>query len=706
MTDRSTIPTQNSRRIRFGANVLTASLAAFGILIFVNLLAFYYLTRTTPIDLTATGQYSLSPQTRKLLSNLDADYEVVTLFSSTDPVLEPAEISRTADLIDQYARQTNRLKVTHIQADTQTGRTEAFLKKIHDRYEAQLLPLQEALNAGKETLTKLREPVAKQRVALLAILSDSVLTDAELKKFLRATAQAFGRLDGDLESVNKQINKALTGTLPAYAEAKTAMENILVQLNDRGYLPLIRQCEQAAKKSEMPEDVRQKLLSLIQQFRQTSSTLETSLKSIRQTSATTEYDQVREQLNTHTNPVVIFNSQQMRVLWLGAMFRKPGAVSGSAADLSGQRLFLGEEQITGTIVGMSLSKPPLVTFVTSSPASVLGPQGEYNTVAQRLQNLRFTVKTWNPASAGRPTMDDPTGEHALSNQAPQPEPGQKAVWVILPTESANPLGMGVSSGEQQIAGYLRERLQHNESALVILSASPTSQFGDTNPLVPLLADWGIHPQLDRVIFREITTADGKARPFPQFQVSVWPAELPITQALAGLTGGFFQASPILLEPPVKNPGVAFHPLVKLTGSSLWAAKNFEQYPDIQRDPASPATSEFTVAAAAAKGESRLVVVADPAWASDQITDFGLLGPNTASITSARFPANAELFVNSITWLAGLDHLIAASARTQDIRRVQSISTAGLSYIQWGLTLGLPAITTAIGVLVWLKRRQA
>ena len=99
------------------------------------------------------------------------------------------------------------------------------------------------------------------------------------------------------------------------------------------------------------------------------------------------------------------------------------------------------------------------------------------------------------------------------------------------------------------------------------------------------------------------------------------------------------------------------------------------------------------------------MVADPAWATDQITNYGMLGPGSAPLVGALFPGNSELFVNSVYWLAGLDQLIAASARTQDIRRIQ-ISVSGTRAIQRTLPILLPLAILASGVGVWLVRRKA
>jgi hypothetical protein len=69
-----------------------------------------------------------------------------------------------------------------------------------------------------------------------------------------------------------------------------------------------------------------------------------------------------------------------------------------------------------------------------------------------------------------------------------------------------------------------------------------------------------------------------------------------------------------------------------------------------------------------------------------------------------FPGNAELFTNSLLWVAGTEHLITVSAEAIQARRIGDLG-------DWSLPLeiliigGLPAIVLAAGVVVWLVRRR-
>jgi len=106
-------------------------------------------------------------------------------------------------------------------------------------------------------------------------------------------------------------------------------------------------------------------------------------------------------------------------------------------------------------------------------------------------------------------------------------------------------------------------------------------------------------------------------------------------------------------------------------------------------------------------------VGDGFWATDEATTFGRLsdgreGPGLATQPGATiaYPGNTELFVSSVFWLAHQEQLIAASPRTQDLRRVDPIPAATLSVYRGVLVAGLPGLVFVVGVAVWLVRRRA
>ncbi len=699
----SSAASQSQRRATYGLNVTVAIVAALGLVILVNAIAAIYLKQFSPLDLTATGAYGLAPQTRKVLGDLKHDYRIVTIFRSGDPDTAPY-IRQAGDLIDLYARQSSHIQVEHINPDLEAGRLEQFLGVIADRYKTALQPTRTAIEGSLTVLNTVSKKAAEHRDLINALLQGNTVPEGKLHEELVNALQAFGRMSSDIDKQDQDLHRRLDETLPAYSSIRDALEQYLTQLDDKVYAVLIRQFEQAVRQDKVPDSVKEQLLKMNAQFGDLRKQVEQSIADLRaaaqdNTRPVREYDDVRDSINSSSNPVVVVGPHDVKVIGLESMFRL-GAVNKAKPGEQPNVLFLGEDKLTGTLVSMMLTQPPLVVLVSTGQQPALGPNGQYNTVAGRLRNMNFDVRSWSPTG-----QMGPMGQPQPAGPPPEPQPGQKAVWILLPTmPSRNPMDMGGGPGVQQAAELLQKRLQDGDGVMLMLSVSPSAGFGAAapDPAAQIASSWGITPQLDRVILRQFTNPDGSTYPSNQFTLTTWPTALPITKALEGIRGLFLNASPLTLaaKPPA---GTQVWPLARITGSDLWAQTDLSaQNPKLDPKTAAPS---FTVAAAAERDHARLVVVADPLWATDTVTNYGVLGPGTAQNFGAAFPGNTEFFVNSVNWLAHLDQLIAASARVQDIRRIGALSRTAQQGIYWGLLAGLPLLALVAGLGVWLVRRQ-
>ena len=285
----------------------------------------------------------------------------------------------------------------------------------------------------------------------------------------------------------------------------------------------------------------------------------------------------------------------------------------------------------------------------------------------------------------------------------------------------------MSAGEKtKIADLLNERSAQGDAAMVMLGIEPGATFSEPNPILDWLEGFDLHPQLDRIVLRQVRLPDRSSVNTARFEVTRWPDDSPITRALAGMPAVFLQASPIELgaapgaddegaaeeqsDKPAAN--VALSPLVVLRAPDMWSTADLISPEQVERAPVDEANRRetFTIGVAAERGEARLVVVTDPMWAMNLITTNAspTLSPQTAGwaeFAGAAFPGNSELFVNSVYWLADLDELIAASPRTQDIRRIESMTPQTLTTWRWLLVGGMPVLILVIGLAVWVVRRK-
>lgn len=682
--------TQSQRRLRYGSNVAVAIIAAVLIVIGINVIAHSKLGAIRR-DFTATRQYSLSEQTRQVMRDLKKDFRIVTLLPAGNP-----NIDRARDLVDEYAHAGKRISVEHIDPLMDISRLEKFYADLQSRYQAELDPVDKAIKAGLDAMKEQAAMAQEQMKALEPAVKAEEIAGTQVKRLVDDVVRALARFESDSGQIVKEVDKALKGSLPNYRGAIDAMKQMLERRDENLLAVAIEQFNLVVKEPKTPAKVKDVLLKLADDFARSRKAMEQPLAALRQAKTPESYDKLIGQLASRSS-VVLLGNDQVRVVQLEEMFRNPTEQEVQLDPSQQPELrFLGEERITGALLAMSLEHQPLVVFVGSGRMQALGQQGMYRTVAERLQNMNFEVKEWSPGGKANPM----TGQPMPGGPPPEPKEGQKAVWIVLPVEPANPMmGMPQTGGAEEIANHVSERMTHGDGAMILATASP---FGAPDPLVEIAASFGISIKNDRLIFRETKIDDRRVQPDPTLLINEWPGDLSVSKAIGSMQGVFFRSCPVELGGK-DDKELKTYPLAVIRDKRMWAHKDLmgQAVPAFDRDSAADA---FTLLAAAERGNNRLIASGDMIWATDQVTSLGALGPGTAHIVGAQFPANSELFVNSVYWLSGMDHLIAASARTQDIRRITDLTADRRVVLMWSTVLLLPLGTLAVGLGVWFLRR--
>ncbi|HWP42675.1 MAG TPA: ABC transporter, partial [Blastocatellia bacterium] len=75
----------------------------------------------------------------------------------------------------------------------------------------------------------------------------------------------------------------------------------------------------------------------------------------------------------------------------------------------------------------------------------------------------------------------------------------------------------------------------------------------------------------------------------------------------------------------------------------------------------------------------------------------------AANQSAQFPPNANLFMNSINWLAQDEDLISIRPKNPEDRRV-TMTASQQNILFWLSIVLMPGAVIASGVYIWWKRR--
>lgn len=705
------------RRVLFALNTLLSVVVAVALVVLINWLAYRQFFR---FDLTELGVYTLSPQTRQVLADLEQEHEIVTLFAADTATLGQR---RVRDLIDEYERKSDAIRVTHLDPNLDIARYEAFAARLRERYADAIATQQAAIEEGRQTVALLAEELDPVVGALRRTVEDEALPEGRSRQRLQQVLSVLRSLADGERILRDEVEPMLNQPLPDYAGVLEILNANLSNVNTRVLPTAIEWFEQAADDPAVPPAGQEALLRAVDTLESLREPVRRAAGALREAPSAEAYHRVRSQLQRGA-AVIVMGPKRVRVLGQQDMFvevdpRIAEKAEGPVGEI--ETRFLGEERLTGALASLRLDPPPMVVFVNSPQAQALGDRGSYGHVADRLRSVSFEVRQWSPAG-----VQMPWGGQSPPQPPPTPDEGQKAIWIVLPQPPPNPGDpmQQAGGGAERVAELVAQRLAAGDAAMVMLAVPTGVMVAAENPLARLASEWGILPQLDRLIVREQRVGETRTVALPRFEVTQWPDPTPITRALAGMPGLFVAPAPLSLDP---GDDTAVHPLVKVRSERMWTvpAEDVTSNRAVAEAAFDEDASEpsFTIAAAAQRnpstgerageaGSGRLAVFADSYWATDAVTTQGriaALGLSGAGLVNQGgvpdFPANAELFVNTVYWLAELDDLIATSPRVQKARRIPELDREVRTYTLVAVVAGLPALALFTGVVVYLVRRR-
>ena len=705
------------RRVLFALNTLLSVVVALALVVLINWLAHRQFVR---LDFTELGVYTLSPQTQRVLDDLEREHEIVTLFASDAATLAQR---RVRDLIDEYERKSDAIEVTHLEPDLDVTRYEAFAARLRDRYGDALDAQRAAVDTAREAIAVLADELDPVVGALRQTVEDEALPAGPTRQRLQQVLSVLRSLADSERILRDEIEPQLNQPLPDYAGVLEILSSNLRNVNTRVLPTAVEWFEQAADDPAVPAASQEALLRAIDTLESLRDPVQRAAGAVREAPSAEAYQRVRSQLQGGA-AVIVMGPKRVRVIGQREMFvevdpRLAERAEGPVGEV--ETRFLGEERLTGALASLRLDPPPMVVFVNAPGSQALGDRGRYSHVADRLRSVSFEVRQWSPSG-----VQMPWGGQSPAQPPPEPAEGQKAIWIVPPQPMPNPgnPAQQAGGGAERVAEVISQRVAEGDAAMVLLAVPTGVMVAAENPLATLASEWGIVPQLDRLIVREVPVGENRTVSVPRFEVNRWPDHLPITEALAGMPGLFVAPAPLSLDP---GEDVAVHPLVKVRGDRMWTldAADIASNRAVAEAAFDEETAEpsFTLAAAAerkqagAQAESegtggRLAVFADSYWATDAVTTQGriaALGLSGAGLVDQGgvpdFPANAELFINTSYWLAGLEELIATSPRVQKSRRIPEIDREVRTYTLTAVIAGLPALALFAGVVVYLVRRR-
>jgi len=363
--------------------------------------------------------------------------------------------------------------------------------------------------------------------------------------------------------------------------------------------------------------------------------------------------------------------------------RKPNPKSEEEAD---ERLFAGESAVSSALLGICFKEKPAVLFVSGGgPATSYG--GPYGEMANRLRKSNFIVQDW---------------DIARQQEMPRPENASKIILVLLPPEPPNPQMPMPPPGPEQYRAVIDAV---KGGAPAILLGQPSNFMQPPVPYADLFPLFGVTPKWDALAVHSsvVDPSTGAEKADEQVVIAAY-ANHPITQSMNALPSMFFMAAPLMIKGDLPE-GVTAEALASLPNRpDYWAETNLMSFQRgvAKRDTAEDLTGSLPLAVAATRkvgsGEQKVVMFGCATIAQSRVAfarDF--LGREW-------FPGNAELFVNSVLWVSGSEHLITVSPEALQARRIGDPG-AWMLPLQIGLIGGLPVVVLVAGIVVYLIRRR-
>ncbi|MBI5865492.1 MAG: Gldg family protein [Planctomycetes bacterium] len=721
----------STRRLVYGANVLITSALAIAVAAMVVWAAGRYGGRA---DLTSSGQNSLSPRTVQLIKSLDTNITITgTYTTALKEVRKYAEKHRNMvrDLLDLYETAGRpRISTAMIDPSAAPADVQKLLKRIVEKpaYKDEATPHREAIAAFPEINKQVAELISTEAASLSAILdANPNLQRSRLQGLLISLSQ----LQKAAANADVDIKELTESDIPRYGAAVTAMREHLNLINSTLTQWKTWMTGDGQQTPGVTPELRKFFGTAPERYKTVLDRVETQL------AKTNDLKKVKfeELYDTLKNgECIVVESEKEAIVvpkheaWTWRGDRAAPTPDGDPEEFS------GEAALSSALLKLTQTKKTAVVFVRHGGQPLLKvdfnsininamrelPRAPFGMINDAMGKENFVVEEWDVAAAPAP---------------PEIKDAAKTIYVVyppMPPDMSNPMqqprNMGITPEQKQaILDAVKK------SGLAIFLAGwqpPRSRFG--GPPSPyefgeyLKSTWGIDVKSDYLALKFMPTRDDPKLMYPmilsqqnQFLISSDAFRLTdhaIAKPLQTLPAGLDGSCPLLYGGPTSQPaGVKIEPLIEVPASNdVWAFSNIDR---VQSDLTNKQGTRrydddikapFALALAATNEQGqKLVVFTSDTFFGDgvlNIADFVQVGGALA--LAAKFPANSDLFLNSLHWLSGESNRISVGPKQGDVPRLDGLKEGPVATFWRAFLVGIwPACAGLVGLGVWFVRRK-
>lgn len=723
----------STRRFVYGTQVLITIALAVAVVSMAIWLAGRFSGR---FDMTSAGRNSLSPRTQKLLSGLDTNITLTgTYTTALKEVRKFAEKHRNMvrDLLDLYET-GGKGKVTTAMIDPSTAPADVqkLLKRLVEKsaYKDEANPHREAIKTFPELNTRIAEVVKSE--------SDQINAIAQKDARLRGETALFGlryelnRVQKDATDAEREIDELIKSEIPRYGQAvELARKNLTAaksalsalqgwMLSEGRQIPGL--AEETRKFFEGAEARYKDLLTAVE----AELTKTNDLKRVK-------FEELYDALKGG-ECILVETDKEAAVIPQYEVFVSRGDRAPPSDD-GDQSEFNGETAVSSAILRLTQKVKTAVIFVRHGGQQMLRPdfknmntfnmqelpRAPYGTINEMMVKENFAPDEWDLATAPAPPTVKDAAKTIYVIFPPAPPPQRNPMMQQPPPPGMTP------DQKQKILDAVRQ----GGLAIFMAGWSPPRAAFETTPAPYeytefLRSTWGIDVRADALALRFGPAMDDPSLKYPSVSQqglnviigddSIRLTEHAIAKPLQTLPAGFEMASPLVISRPSSGPsGLKVETVVEANDSDdVWAVTDIRRLQEdvnkkrgtsrYESDVASP----FPIAVAGEfDGGQRVVVFGSDQFIADQMLQMASLVRIGNSLgVSAVFPANADLFLNSLHWLTGESNRIAVGPSRGDVPRLDKLKEGPVATFWRFFLAGLwPLCAGLAGLGVWLIRRK-
>jgi hypothetical protein len=680
---------------RFG-NMANLALFLIGLMAIVVVINFFARRENwrERIDATKTRAYSLSDQSRQLLSSLQGNWKIALVMDQrrTDRAMR----KQIDEVLSRYINASSNISVVKIDPSDPATMIEydALLAELTAVYKDEVAAYDAALDAGAKAFAEAMT-LAQQQGGVLEQLATMLPQDDPTREPLRQRINALLLLADQgnqiMETVERARGADASRPLPDYETARSTLVAALSQtaadLDELAqvFSKWLERPNLEANAKQFATAAQRECSAISRRLAEAAD----SLKHLPPLELSTIGTQVQQ-----SELAIIIGPDRAAAIPSSQLFPKSNLKARDDGGVTFDQRFRGEQLISSTIRSLTVDHMPLVVFVHAEENTLLKPQPKQADVVgvmNMLKASRFEVGEWMVGAR---------------SSKPSGAKGQSTVWLIIPPppartlEATPPLRALIDTAQQLIAD--------GEAVLLSVSPSLLAKYGQPDPFARMGLPFGVEAITSELIVERVTGATGQTQPTLGQAVHEFSSEHLIGRALNGLQTYF--GTPVPLRVVEVEGGVRAHAIAAIQPSpERWLERDWTDIGRRARDPMQAMTEAAPMVVAAERihpitgRPQRFMMVGSGGWMVSNVADVVLeIGGGRVALIN---PGNHELMLASAAWLAGMDELIAASPISQEVARLGDVTSEARLRWMWITVAGLPGACAALGVLVWMMRRN-